>query len=602
MLRTETLAAERGDRFELWARRRDIQDTGSCGFLLWAGDHVVFQIPRLPFYFEFFAYAHHRDSELVLEWDDAALEISLFYRYNPRTVAAVGLTFLELGNGTIQSLSSSDWPALYAEEPGRPQLRFSPLKGWMNDPNGLCRIDNRYHLFYQFHPNGTDWGPMHWGHATSEDLFAWTHYPVFQHPEHNLAALGATGGAFSGNAFVDRDGSLSFFYTERLPAYDLFKDYTEVQKRMVPSDDLIRPLSNRTVLEATPAGVSNDIRDPKVWFDEEVQHYRMVLGSAIDGDPAILLFNSDDGDAWEFASVLYRAPARFRLGGARCAECPDFFQLDGRWVLIAGFVGYTEVETGRHNLLYAVIGDFEGGVFMPTSNDLQELDFGTDYYAMQSFWDGERQLAFAWLFNWEFRKPEGSAYSGELSLPRELSLNSDKLAMRPEAGIAKLREASLHWGDDGCLTAPGREPIEISLSGDLTGVSIEGISASGARFEIAERDGRLYVRAPEDDGSIVYRSPGLRLVDLRVFFDRGVIEIFANEGTICGTRRSYGITELKEVRVSTEPGTQIRRQEAYSYRSSWAGTSTGTVPVDSRTITGQGIASSTGSGVKPESI
>jgi sucrose-6-phosphate hydrolase SacC (GH32 family) len=62
--------------------------------------------------------------------------------------------------------------------------------------------------------------------------------------------------------------------------------------------------------------------------------------------------------------------------------------------------------------------------------ELQLLDFGTDYYAMQSFEAGGRQIAFAWLFNWEYRKPEGSAYSGEMSLPRVLSLSEDRKRLR----------------------------------------------------------------------------------------------------------------------------------------------------------------------------
>ncbi|STV78542.1 sucrose-6-phosphate hydrolase [Klebsiella michiganensis] len=101
----------------------------------------------------------------------------------------------------------------------------------MNDPNGLCKIDDTYHMFYQFNPNSTEWGPMHWGHAISNDLISWTHLPVFNHPEHPLASLGATGGAFSGTTFINNEGEAEIFYTERLPAYDLYKDYIEVQKK-----------------------------------------------------------------------------------------------------------------------------------------------------------------------------------------------------------------------------------------------------------------------------------------------------------------------------------------------------------------------------------
>lgn len=566
LLKTQELAAERGDRFDIWARAKGEASQNSAPFSLRIGDRTVYQIAKLPPYYEAFGYTHQSGQALTIIWDESLIEVSLFYRYNPRTVADTGVTFLEFGSDSLATWPADQLSTWYEQEAGRPQLRFSPFKGWMNDPNGLCKVGDTYHLFFQYHPNGIDWGPMHWGHAASKDLYCWIHYPVFQYPESNLDALGATGGAFSGNAFFDRDGSLSFYYTERLPAYDLFKDYKEVQKRMRPDKGLLKPVANALVLADGPDGTTHDIRDPKVWYDGDAGQYRMVLGSAVDGNPAILLYNSADGDNWEFASVLYRAPPHFRDGGARCVECPDFFVIDGHWVLVAGFVGYTEAETGRHNLLYAVVGSFENGAFTPYSDHMQELDFGTDYYAMQSFWDGERQLAFAWLFNWETRKPAGSAYSGELSLPRLLTLDQHhRLLMNPEAAVATLRTRQLEPANERYAPADGCA-VEMSVSGQLNGLILVGTSTSGETVTLTHGGDGLTLELSEDDGRITYRTTCSELTDVRLFFDRGVIELFANGGLICGTRRSYRVVDFASLWASAEGAASI---EVWEYRSAW---------------------------------
>ena len=52
----------------------------------------------------------------------------------------------------------------------RPGFHLSVQVGWMNDPNGFSYYNGQYHLFYQYHPYSSYWGPMHWGHAVSKDL------------------------------------------------------------------------------------------------------------------------------------------------------------------------------------------------------------------------------------------------------------------------------------------------------------------------------------------------------------------------------------------------------------------------------------------------
>jgi beta-fructofuranosidase len=77
------------------------------------------------------------------------------------------------------------------------------------------------------------------------------------------------------------------------------------------------------------------------------------------------------------------------------------------------------------------------------------------------------------------------------------------------------------------------------------------------------------VKAREDDGSINYQSAAISLQQLTVFFDRGIIEIFANRGAMCGTRRSHSLDAIVDVEIIPSPATQISNMEAWSNRSAW---------------------------------
>ena len=86
----------------------------------------------------------------------------------------------------------------------RPGFHLTPPVGWMNDPNGFCFYHGAYHLFFQYYPYDTVWGPMHWGHATSADLLHWTYLPCALAPDTDADAAGC----FSGSAAPLPDGRL----------------------------------------------------------------------------------------------------------------------------------------------------------------------------------------------------------------------------------------------------------------------------------------------------------------------------------------------------------------------------------------------------------
>ena len=88
----------------------------------------------------------------------------------------------------------------------RPIFHFMPEKNWMNDPNGVVFYKGEYHLFYQYNPNGDQWGTIHWGHAKSKDLVHWEHLPIALYPSNDKGELHC----FSGCAVIN-DGEPTIF-------------------------------------------------------------------------------------------------------------------------------------------------------------------------------------------------------------------------------------------------------------------------------------------------------------------------------------------------------------------------------------------------------
>ena len=62
----------------------------------------------------------------------------------------------------------------------RPLYHFSAPANYLGDPNGTIYWKGKYHLFYQYNPDGAfdDSKRMHWGHAVSTDLVHWSDLPI----------------------------------------------------------------------------------------------------------------------------------------------------------------------------------------------------------------------------------------------------------------------------------------------------------------------------------------------------------------------------------------------------------------------------------------
>jgi fructan beta-fructosidase len=101
------------------------------------------------------------------------------------------------------------------KEQYRPQVHFSPKAGWMNDPNGMIYYNDQYHLYFQYYPYSSVWGPMYWGHATSKDLVHWQEQPIALYPD-------SLGSIFSGSIVADSNNTSGFGKDGKVPLVAIF--------------------------------------------------------------------------------------------------------------------------------------------------------------------------------------------------------------------------------------------------------------------------------------------------------------------------------------------------------------------------------------------
>ncbi len=320
-----------------------------------------------------------------------------------------------------------DYPALRAQlagDPHRPRYHFLPPANWMNDPNGLIHWRGQYHLFYQHNPGAAVWGDMHWGHAVSEDLLHWRDLPLALAP--TPGSLDADG-CWSG-CTVDDGGVPTILYTA-------WRNQHEAVCLARGAADLLHWTKDprNPVIAGSPLGAeSAGFRDPFVWrVDDE---WRMVIGAGSKGQGgAVLLYRSPDLYEWEYLGPLLTGAA---FGPDEMWECPNFFALDGKYVLIYSLCGGTTVR-------YAV-GAFDGRRFAPERWGL--ADGGEYFFAPLTFQDAQgRRLLFGWL---EEARSEAAmsavGWSGAMTLPRVLTLCADgSLRSAPAPEVAALRGARL---------------------------------------------------------------------------------------------------------------------------------------------------------------
>ncbi len=317
----------------------------------------------------------------------------------------------------------------------RPLFHLSPTVGWLNDPNGFSFYQGEYHLFYQYHPYDTNWGPMHWGHCKSKDMLHWERLPAALAPDQPYDQ----NGCFSGSAAETPEGQHILMYT------GVRKDGNrEFQTQCIAVGDGINyeklPANPVITKELVPPGGSfQDFRDPKIWWDGS--QWLAVAGNRTeDGSGAVLLYASRDLKDWNFKGTIDRS----RNQWGKMWECPDLFPLDGQMVLL---VSPQELETSDLNFhkgyeSLCLLGSWEPEKNRFIRRSVLPIDQGLDFYAPQTLLapDG-RRIMVAWMQDWDSAKcvPEGQNWFGQMTLPRELHIRNGRLIQQPVRELERWR-------------------------------------------------------------------------------------------------------------------------------------------------------------------
>ncbi len=415
----------------------------------------------------------------------------------------------------------------YYDEIYRPQFHFSPEKNWMNDPNGLVYYDGEYHLFYQYNPNGTEWGFMHWGHAVSTDLVHWEHLPVALFPDENSEDKERCT-AFSGSAIVD-DQNLLGKQTGTEKTLVAFYTSQQCGQRIAYSTDKGRTWVKYEGNPVIPYNETDDARDPKVIWYQPGQCYVMVLyrkSTEDDKSKGISFYTSENLVDWEWKSHIHGF-----------FECPDLIELqvtnrpeEKKWILFDGDGSY-------------LIGQFDGTQFTPESAKLKS-DFGSNYYATQTWSnipeDDGRTIQIAWLKGGKY--PE-MPFNGQMSFPCELSLTKFnfgyKLLRQPVSEIEKLHGKHFSWENENLIPGINQnilkkvndECLHIIADFDLKTSDNFGFMVRhskknpGTEILYNVKRGTLSVL-----GNTVPIVPVNNKISFEILLDRSSIEIFANNG------------------------------------------------------------------------
>jgi fructan beta-fructosidase len=477
------------------------------------------------------------------------------------------------------------------DEPHRPQIHFSPKAAWMNDPNGMVYSNGTWHLFYQFYPDSTVWGPMHWAHATSTDLVHWQDQPVALYPD-------TLGYIFSGSAVVDENNTSGFGKDGKVPMVAIYTSHDPVkekeQKVDVETQSIAYSLDEGktwTKYEGNPV-VKNpgirDFRDPKVMWHEATKKWIMTLATT----DRITFYSSPNLKEWTKESEFGKTVGAH--GGVW--ECPDLFTLDHKgekvWILIVN------INPGGPNGGSATqyfTGQFDGHEFKPYQTDTRWLDYGPDEYAGITWANtGDRKIFLGWMSNWQYAQVVPTEkWRSAMTIPRELGIEKigEKylVTSKPVKELDVIKEKAVEIGNfnaanynisektgklDGPaslhLTADKLESFTIALSNDTGEKVLIGYDKKANNYFIdRSNSGKVdFEKGFAGKHTAPHFSSNQKL-DMTLIIDDASVELFADNGLSVMTEIFFPNTNYSNIQMQAPAEYTIQKLTFHKMKSIW---------------------------------
>ncbi len=495
--------------------------------------------------------------------------------------------------------------AKLAEDPHRPLYHYVNPESTLNDPNGLCFWQGRWHLFYQAYPPEDT--RQHWGHAVSDDLIHWRDLPyaIYPHPEECC---------YSGAALVEDDRVIAIYHGTKIgnmvatSSDPLLLNWDKV------GDGAVIPMANEGDLP-----LPYTVFDPCIW-EKDGLYYALSGGTLPKGPDqkqtrANFLFRSADLEHWDYLHPFVENDQYTVVGDD--GACPYFWPIgDDKHILLI----YSHMTGGQY-----LLGDYDKDrdKFVVTDGGL--FNFGpstpSGVHAPSATPDGKGGVIV--IFNMNQGMPT-RGWNQIMTLPRLLTLDKDKrILMEPAGDIESLRNDHRQLGP---MSLPANQEI---ILGDIEGNAMElfleldpsdaplvelnvlrspkreeftriafykyrgrryrqrlskttAMNASSAAMQkLPERYESMITidtsyastlpdalsRAPET--APVHIAPDEPL-QLRVFIDRSVVEVFVNGRQCVATRVYPGREDSLGVSLRSQgTSTTVNRLDAWQMRSVW---------------------------------